>query len=183
MRFTIVPSRRTLANWGEIGTHEEIRSRVSLAFSRLQSCLWSRRKISLRTNRIVYQFYFTIATDRQYEQPTRGWWRSTGEAQRLHISDETEAPPASCMYAGGADSKNDRTVWPHCKASRGWANQGYPFACTVSEVAQANWRTAKAVGNRTKGRPGTLLRTTSRRLHTLESSYRTFETGVPPSET
>ncbi len=122
MRLTIVPSRRTLASWGEIGTHEGIRSRVYLArtaFSRLQSCLWSRRKISLRTKRIIYQFYFTIATDRQYEQPTGGCWRSTGEAQRLHISSETEAPHSSCMYAGGADPKNDLMVWPRCETSRG----------------------------------------------------------------
>ncbi len=37
---------------------EEIRSRINLArsaFSRLQSCLWSRREISLRTNGRVYQ--------------------------------------------------------------------------------------------------------------------------------
>ncbi len=37
---------------------EEIRSRINLArsaFSRLQSCLWSRREISLRTKGRVYQ--------------------------------------------------------------------------------------------------------------------------------
>ncbi len=37
---------------------EEIRSRINLArsaFSRLQSCFWSRREISLRTKGRVYQ--------------------------------------------------------------------------------------------------------------------------------
>ncbi len=37
---------------------EEIRSRINLArsaFSRIQSCLWSRREISLRTKGRVYQ--------------------------------------------------------------------------------------------------------------------------------
>ncbi len=63
---------------------EDIRSTINLArsaFSCLQSCLWTRREISLRTKGRVYQvvvrrFCSIIARHDLYEKPTKRCWRS-----------------------------------------------------------------------------------------------------------
>ncbi len=141
---------------------EEISSRINLArsaFIRLQSGLWSRREISLRTNGQGLpgssELNFTLRLRDMACTSSR--WKDVG------VLWQWQHPPHSNVR-----TKNAPLVWTCRKTSRGWVDQGPSPPHTTSHVVQKSWWPAEDMGYHDQGRPGTDLRTASLRPPTIE---------------
>ncbi len=161
---------------------EEIRSRINLArsaFSRLQSCLWSRREISLRTRGRVYQAVVrsillygceTWPVRVADERMLKGFYNDSTR-RILHVRRRdcgTASPPLPYKHTDTARAKKAPLVWTCRETSRRRADQGSSPSHTASHVVQTSWRPAEDMGNHDQGRPVTGLLTASLRPHTME---------------
>ncbi len=142
--------------------NEEIRSRINLArsaFSRLQSCLWSRREISLRIKGTVYQAVVIsillygcetlpvrVADERMLEIFNNNSIRRTLHVRPRDCVSSVELLQRFCLTSFPALLMQRRLLW----------------------FGQTSWRSTKDMGNHDQGRPGTALRTTSLRPRTME---------------
>ncbi len=164
---------------------EEIRSRINLAqsaFSRLQSCLWSRREILLRTKERVYQAVVRsillngcetwparVADERMLEVLQNDSIRCILHVKRRDCVPSVNVRRRLCLPSIPAQLVQGRLTWSRCKKSRWRIDQGPTSADTASHFGQANWRLAEDVGNHDQGRPGATLR--SLRLGTIEKGF------------
>ncbi len=162
-------------------------TRINLArcaFSRLQSCLWSWREISLRTKGRVYQVVVRsillygcetwpgrVADERMLEVFDNDSIRRILRVRRRDCVPSVELRRRLCLTRRPALLVQRRILWFGHAAIRpeGELIKDLLNTHTASHVAQTSWRTAEDMGYHDQGRHGTDLRTASLRPRTMES--------------
>ncbi len=156
---------------------EEIRSKINLArsaFSRQQSCLWSRREMSLRTKGRVYQAVMRsillyscetwpvrVADERMLEVFDNDNIRRILRVRRRDCMPPVELRRRLCLTSMPALIVQRRFRWFGHAARR-------PEGELIKDLAQTSWGFAEDMGNHDQGRPVTALRTASLRPRTME---------------
>ncbi len=156
---------------------EEIRSRIVIArsaFSCLQSCIWSRREISLRTKGRVYQavmrsillygcetWHVRVADERMLEVFDNDSIHRILRVRRINCVPSLELCRRLCLTSIPALLVQRRLRCFGHAARR-------PEGELIKDLAQTSWRFAEGMGNHDQGRPVTALRTASLRPRTME---------------